>query len=266
MDNENWQIPHIKKVLDYHNKLYSTDFVLVGRCEQFFPGLRGGWDWVCSTTKGRKGAIEIKRLTEERKHEEYSILKRIGTELERKMLCELHGTYRLLLDISDESLNLLGDNKKKLKKTRELKDTIQNLVGQVAPGMAAREARDISGELKTRLPHIVGASFYAELHKVTDGGRYLLVEIITGGWAPSVAVQGENLEKFKALVQQANRQLHEAKTRGLSETFFILLDLLYYLAAEPDVVKNTFWQLNATDHSNINYAYLLESSVTSIKP
>jgi len=266
MDNENWQMPHIRNVLGYHNKSYGTGFLLVGRCERFFPEIQGGWDWVCSTTTGKKGAIEVKRLTDERKHEEHSILNRVRTELEREMPCELHGIYRLLLDIDDESLYFLGDDKEKLRKVRELKDTIRTVIGQVAPGLAAQEIRDISSELKTRLPRIVGASFCAELHKVTDSENLLLVEIMTGGNAPSQVLVGKDLEKFKDLVQQANRQLHEAKTRGLSETFLVLLDLLYYLAPEPAAIRNTFCQLNAKEHLNINYAYLVQSSVTRVKP
>ena len=119
MDSENWQIPHIKRVLDFHNESYTTAFVLLGRSEQFFPGLQGGWDWVCSVPTGRKGAIEVKRITNERKHKEYSILQRIGAELEIELPRELHGTYRLLLDIDDESLYLLEENREKPKKVKK---------------------------------------------------------------------------------------------------------------------------------------------------
>ena len=140
------------------------------------------------------------------------------------------------------------------------------MVGLIAPDVAVLESRDISGELKTRLPDIVGASFYAELHKATDRGETFIVEVMTGGSGYSEDLKGEDLNKFKDLVQQANYQLQEAKFRGYSETFLILLDLLYYLVPTPDAVRNTFSQLNAEEYSNINYAYLVQSSVTRVKP
>jgi hypothetical protein len=266
INRESWQIPHIESVLGYHNKSYSTDFVLAGRCEQFFPGLEGGWDWVCrDTNTAIKGAIEVKRLTDERKHEEESILSQVSIELENQMR-GLRGTYRLLLYTDARPLNLSDNSKEKSKIIKELKRILQTTIEEMTPNMKASELLDLTCELRASLPGIVPADFDVELQKVTNEGSRLLIEVFTGGDAPSSVLQGEQFDKFKGLVKQANQQLHKAKTKGLSERFFISLDLLYHLAAPPNVIRNTFWQLNSDDHCDIVYAYHVASSVTRVKP
>jgi len=124
----------------------------------------------------------------------------------------------------------------------------------------------VSDKRRTCLSEVVPSDFYVELNKVTDEGTRLLIEITTGGTAPSHVLHGEDFDEFRTLLQKANRQLYEAKIRGLTETFFISLDLLYYLAPDPDAIRNTFWQLDSEDHCNINYVYHVESSVTCVKP
>ena len=264
---EGWQVPHLKKVLDYHNKLYGTDFVIVGRCEQFYAELQeGGWDWVCCDHKsGNKGAIEVKRLTDKYKHEIESVLRQINDKLEERLSGRISGLYHLLLTIWDRPLDLDGDKKEKSEKIKKLERILLKTVEDSA-NMGVNEALDLSDEIREHLPHVVSADFEASLQRISSGESRLVVDMQMGGDAPSVALQGNQCDKFKTLVQKANEQLCKAKARGITETFFISLDLLYHLAAPPDVIKNTFWKLNSDDHCNIGYAYHMASSVTRIKP
>lgn len=264
MNNEDWQIPHIEKVLAYHNKSYGTDFVLLGRYEDSCPTLKDTekWDWVCVDNKA---AIEVKRLTDERKHEEYFILKRVKHELQGQLSHRVRGTYHLLLTTGDRPLNL-GGNKEKSTTIEKLHKTLGKLVREAALGMRVQKSLDLSDELRASLPNIVPADFYAELRKVKNEGACLAIDIMPYINAPSSALQGKEFTKFKTLVHKANGQLHQAKVRRLPETFLILLDLLYFLAADPDAIRDTFHQLDPKDHYNIDYVYYVESTVTRIKP
>ncbi|OGN96757.1 MAG: hypothetical protein A2Z77_04030 [Chloroflexi bacterium RBG_13_51_36] len=265
MNNENWQIPHIKKALDYHNRSYDTDFAIAGRCEQFFPGLQGGWDWACSTTSGSRGAIEVKRLTDEYKHEAENVLRQISDSLEEQLSGRIPGLYRLLLTIWDQPLDLNGDKKEKSEKIKKLKKTLLKVVEDSA-NTGVREAVDLSEKIREYLPDVVSNDFEASLQRIPSGESRLVIELQTGGDAPSVVLEGNQFDKFKALVQKANEQLYKAKSSSISDTFLITLDLLYHLAAPPDVIKNTFHMLSFDDHCNIDYVYHVGSSVTRIKP
>lgn len=265
MNNENRQIPHIKKALDYHNRLYGTDFVIAGRCEQFFPGLQGGWDWVCSTTSGSRGAIEVKRLTDEYKHEVENVLRQISNSLEEQLSGRIPGLYRLLLTIWDQPLDLNGDKKEKSEKIKKLEKTLLKAVKDLA-NTGVGEALDLSEKIREYLPDVVSNDFEASLQRIPSGESRLVIELQTGGDAPSVVLEGNQFDKFKALVQKANEQLYKAKDSGISDTFLVTLDLLYHLAAPPDVIKNTFRILDSDDHCNISYVYHVGSSVSQIKP
>ena len=265
MNNENWQIPHIKKALDYHNSSYGTDFSVAGRCEQFFPGLQGGWDWVCSTTSGSRGAIEVKRLTDEYMHEAENILRQIIDRLEEQLSGRIPGLYRLLLTVWDQPLDLNGDEKEKSEKIKKLEKTLLETVEDSA-NTGVREAIDLSDKIREHLPNVVSNDFEASLQRIPRGESRLVIELQIGGDAPSVVLEGNQFDKFEALVQKANEQLCKAKASGLSDTFLVTLDLLYHIAAPPDVIKNTFCILNSNDHCNIDYVYHVGSFVTRIKP
>lgn len=267
MNKEKWQKPHIHSVLDYHNNSYGTAYELAGRCEQFFPKLEGGWDWVCCDhNTGSKGAIEVKRLTDEQKHEIETVLKRISDKLEKQLSGRIPGLYHLLLTIWDRPLDLDGDNREKSEKIKKLEKILLKTVEDSASSIEAKEIVDLSGKIRAYLPHIVSTDFEASLQRITGGQSCLVIEMQTGGDAPSIALRGNQFTKFKTLVQKANEQLGKAKVRGISGTFFIWLDLLYHLPAPPDAIRNTLRQLNSEDHCNIDYVYHVANSVTHIKP
>lgn len=266
MDKEDWQIPHINSVLDYHNNSYGTAFELAGRCEQFFSRSDGRWDWVCCDhNTGDKGAIEVKRLTVEYKHEVEAVLTQISDKLEKQLSGRIPGLYHLLLTIWDKPLDLGGNKRGKSEKIKSLEKILLKTI-EDSVNIGVKEVLDLSDKIRERLPHIVSADFEASLQRIPSGESRLVIDMQMGGDAASTMLQGEQLCKFKALVQKANEQLCKAKVRGISETFFISLDLAYHLAAPPYVIKNTFWQLNPDDHCNIGYAYHVAGSVTRIKP
>ncbi len=263
---EKWQLPHINRVLDYHNKLYGTDFVIVAKSERLFPGLQGGWDWVCCDREaGTKGAIEVKRLTEEYKQEIETVLAGIRDNLVKRLSGKISGVYRLLLTMGDKPLNFGGDKKGKSKKIRELEESLVRTVEDSA-NIELKGELDLSDKIRQHLPHVVSYDFEASLKRIASGESRLVVELQWSGGGHSVTLEGNQLNKYEALVRKANEQLYKAKVNGVSKTFFVTLDLLYHLAAPPEVIKNTFWKLNSDDHCNIVYAYHVASSVSRIKP
>ncbi len=278
---EKWQVRPLKTVLDYHNELHGTDFVIVGRYEQAYPEKGRRWDWVCcDNNTGSKGAIEVKELTDEYEREVEVVLKQISDKLERQLSGGIPGSYRLLLNIRDRPLHLDQDKRGKSKKIERLERVLLKTVEDSA-NTGVKEELDLSAKIREQLPQIVTADFEASLLRIPSGESRLVVELMTGGSSPSVALEGNQRTKFNTLVRKANEQLRKAKAKGISETFLITLDVLSiakakgisdfitlsHLAADPEAIKNSFWELNPDDHCNIGYAYhVVASSVTRIKP
>ncbi len=266
MNSEDGQKPHIEKALDCHNRLYGTDFRVTGRCEQLYPELheKRRWDWVCRTSAGKEGAVEAKRLTDERKQKGYALLEKTAHGLQTNPPDGLRGTYQLLLDVDDSFLVRLADEE--TPSVRELTNAIRNAIGQITPTLRGQESRDLRDELETQLwpPALVG--LHVELKRLTEDGSRVLVDIQPGGSGPVGKLMGDDLQKYEALVRTANSQLNQAKTMGIPETFLVTLDLLYQLAASPDTIKNTFRTLSPELHCNIDYVYHVASSVTPVKP
>ncbi len=264
-NKEEWQIPHVKLVLAYHNSVFCSAFNLNGRCEDYRPELQGGWDWVCNDPAIGKGAIEVKRLTDQQKHKEDAIIQGIGTELERELSPKLKGIYRLLIQY--ESLpSLIKTSESKANKVTELKKTIRDVfLRKITSIHAAQAFIDIADLIREELPS-VGTDFYAEIYKVADSGNHLSVEFMNCGNAPSGTLVGTELAKFKDSIKIANRQLSEAKKRGFTTTFLILLDLMYFLGATASVLTNTFSLIEPQYHSNIDYIYYDSNVIKMLKP
>jgi len=263
MSSERWQKPHVQKVLDYHNKSHHTDFRVKYLSEEFFNDLEHTerWDWVCEDQKaGSLGAVEVKRLTEEAQHEEHSLLEALRTQLQEVVSGTFRGTYILLLHTADQPLNLRGRN------IRRFKEALQIVIQATVPNIRLGQSMNLSSELREGLPDVVAPDFHAELRKVATAGSRLAVEIFLGGSAPSGKLHGDDFPKFRSQVQKANRQLSHARTRGLQETFLILLDLLCFLAADTEAVKHAVGQLAPEEYCNIKYIYHLGSFVTPIYP
>ena len=190
----------------------------------------------------------------------------ISDKLEKQLSGRIPGLYHLLLTIWDRPLDLDGDNREKSEKIKKLEKILLKTVKDSASNIEDKETVDLSDKIRAYLPHIVSMDFEASLQRITGGESCLVIEMQMGGDAPSIALQGNQFTKFRTLVQKANGQLGKAKVRGISETFFIWLDLLYHLPAPPDAIRNTLRQLNSEDHCNIDYVYHVANSVTRIIP
>jgi hypothetical protein len=259
---EIWQKLHIEEVLKHHNGTYGTRFDELVRCEESFPGIAAStrWDWVCrDLSTDRKAAIEVKRITDRRKHEQYSVLEEIRDIVQGESSRRLRGTYRLVLYYDGKPLDF-GKGKEEISKA------IIDAVERWASCMTVGAPLDFTGELRKCVPGIIPLDCRSELTKVGDEGQFLCMEIYTGGSAPSGPLTGHAFGEFKILLKKANRQLGEANNRGISETFLVFLDLLYYLVPSPESLRESLSQLGSADHCNIKYIYLKDSSVTRIKP
>lgn len=262
MDRELWQKNHLKKVLSYHNETYGTHFALQNRCKDLFPELAASqrWDWVClDSNTNIQAAIEVKRITKESKHREYNVLeKTVCSQLESTLSKQLRGTYRLLISTDAQVLNLQGNT------IGHLSDVLSEIVQEEAPKCEVGRSHDLSDLLQERLPEILPPDVIVELSKIKNETSILVVELMTGGSAPSGKLEGQYLDEFKRLIKHANQQLHEAKNVGLPTAFLVLLDLMYFLMAEPDVIQSTYHEIEPDDRDNIDYAYYVQNAVTQI--
>jgi hypothetical protein len=261
MHEELWHIPHLNKVIRYHNDANGTSFELNSRCEEIYPELKADrrWDWICVDKKlNVKAAIEVKRLTSMSKHREYAILSRIARQVETTISEQLDGSFGLLLTTDDMHLSLQGSNAKQL----EL--TLQKVILQSAHQLTKGQSLDLTDRLSEDLPCILPPDVTVELTKTSDNRSFLSFELATGGTGSSLQLEGQQMEHFRHLIRSASQQLLEAKSRGMHTTFLVLLDLLYFVAARPGVVQNSYCSLSLEDRSGIDFTYYLQNSVSQI--
>lgn len=140
--------------------------------------MEGGWDWVCfDHNTGSKGAIEVKRLTDEQKHEIETVLSQISDKLEKQLTGRIPGLYHLLLTIWDQTLDLDGDKKEKSEKINKLEEILLKTVEDSASNIGVKESLDLSDKIRAYLPHIVSADFEAILQKITSGESRLVIDM-----------------------------------------------------------------------------------------
>jgi hypothetical protein len=183
MHEELWQIPHLNKVIRYHNDVNDTSFELNSRCEEIYPELKADrrWDWICVDKKVNvQATIEVKRLTSESKHREYAILSRIARHVEITLSGQLDGSFGLLFTTDDMYLSLQGGNAKQL----EL--TLQKVILQSAPQLTKGQSLDLTDRLYEDLPRILPPNITIELTKTSDNRSSLSFELATGGTGSSL--------------------------------------------------------------------------------
>lgn len=256
MNKEDWQKVYIQPALDYHNKKYNKNITIVGRCEEIHPKLKGRrcWDWsAIDKNNGGEIAIEVKRLTNPKLQERFSELYKICRELSGELSGNLRGVFILSVEVFEEGhFDLRGVNKQRLK------EKLKELVVNEARSMENRQERDLAAELRVRLPEVVPRDHCLRLLKLDNAGSYVSPSCPVTWWGPSGEPQGQDLIAFQKLVQDANRQLGEAKRKGISETFLILVEL-WFSGAEADVIQDTLRSFDPSDHNHIKFLYLVGS-------
>jgi len=262
MNLEGWQKSYVQRVLDYHNQKHSTSIAITGRYEKIHPELQGGrgWDWVChDKSHGSEIAIEVKRLTNPQLQERFSVLDEICHELSGELSGDLKGVFILFTEVSEEEhFDLKGANKQRIK------ENLNELILREAQSLGTGSEKDLTTELRARLPEVLPQDCYFKLHKLDSEGSYLAPDVGVAWSAPSEELQGEDLVKFQKLVQSANQQLAEAKAKGISDTFLIILEI-WFSGAEADVIQKTLHHLELHDLRFIKHVYHVgHSSVSCI--
>jgi hypothetical protein len=253
VSKEDWQKPYIQRVLDYHNQKYSRNIILEGRCEEIHPELKGKhcWDWsAIDMDNGGKVAIEVKRLTTPLLQERFSELDKICHELSGELSGVLKGVFILFTEVSEAHFDLKGANK------QQLKENLKELILKEAQSLGAGRKKDLTTELIERLPEVLPQHCYFRLHTLDNEGSYLSPCVGSAWAAPYRELQGEDLVEFQKLVQSANQQLGEAKAKGISDTFLIIIEI-WFSGAEADVLQATLRNFDPGDFPHIKFLYLV---------
>jgi hypothetical protein len=249
---ELWQRPHVDGVLSHHNSTYGTNLVVKGRYESVYGHVKNGkqWDWVCrDSLTGLEAAIEIKQLTSEDLEERHSILwQEIGGTLKNLLSSKLPGTFVLSMAMPEKRPMLPKATKE------ELVAHLEKEIKSVVPHLKPRENHQLAvqSELKPDLLFSV--------MKLDDSGAELYLSSHSFQWGSPL----KDNELFKTLVKllrDANRQLGEAKRRGIQQTFFIITE---QLLSKSDIkrVQNTLYELVHRDCADINFCYLVSPGRT----
>jgi hypothetical protein len=257
VSKEDWQKSYIQRVLDYHSKRYGRNIAIVGRCEEIHPELKGQlcWDW-SATDKNKSGevAIEVKRLTSRQLQEGFSVLYQTCRKLRGELRGSLKGTFLLYIRVSQE--NPFDFRELTTDKRQQFKNILKGLILEKAQSLPTGREQDLTLELREELPQVLPQGCYCKLYKLNDEGSYLSPHVPVDWSPPSEKLQGEDLVEFQKLLQSANHQLAEAKARGISDTFLIIVEI-WFSGAEADVLQSTLRNFRASEFPHIGFLYLV---------
>jgi len=244
---EEWQKPYVECVLSHHSACYGTNLVLTGWYESVYGCLRAGkkWDWVCrDSLTDAEGAVEVKELTRKDLQERHSILwEEIGEPLENSLSGKLPGTFVLDIRMTEER-PALGDTTK-----RKLIAHLEEEIKSIAPALKLGESYDLASQFEPKLKPALAVS----VTKHHDSGSKLHRGMTFAHWG-ELLKGNELLGVLNGLFQQANSQLAEAKSRGIQQTFFIIVQRLLG-ESEVDEVQNVLCQLPPHGFSDIEFCY-----------
>ena len=245
----------VERVLSHHNSNYRTNIVILGRCEDIYPDLKGktNWDWVCIDETDIKVAVEVKRLTIPELEKRKSVLHQIGKELSNELSGKLSGTFILHIGIPEKTINLEGANKEKLT------NTLQELICEATKRLGIKGEEELTRCLKNKLPYQLPNECTFSVSKHNNEGSYISVSPHYVGWGPVGRLEGNEFEEFKRLIQSANRQLASAKEKGISDTILIIVEQGFSFA-EADVIQETLKVLNLLDYKDIKYIYRISGN------
>lgn len=255
MADEEWQRSYVERVLQLHNETHGTAIELVGRYTDVHGQPEQGQknpDWVAKDTgTGDEVAIEVKRLTDAALHEQTSLLEAICREVAEAVSGELSGTFIWSMNVSDlVALDLRRDGRMLLRDA--LRDVIATRSRDMALGDEVDLTGDLQGKLSDRLPH----DFWVTLRKWKEDGSFLNPDAVNQFYnGHTHALSGKAFDQFNKNVKDADDQLEEAKRRGATSTFLILLTT-GYMGAEADAVQATVEMLEMNDYDSIDYCYV----------
>ena len=253
---ELWQKPHVDGVLSHHNSTYGANLVVEGRYESAYGHVKSGrkWDWVCrDSLTGLEAAVEVKKLTKEDLEEHHSILwHEIGDSLKNSLSGKLPGTFVL-------SIAMTGKRKLPVlrKATREkLIAHLEEEIRSVAPDLKPGENYDFARQFKPELNPALSVS----VMKLDDSGAELYLSSTTIQWG-SLLKDNELFTTLEKLLKDADKQLSEAKSRGIQQTFLIIVEQLLF-GSEIYKVQDALCQLSPQDCPDINFCYLVSPGRT----
>ena len=252
---ENWQKPHVERVLTHHNASHGTNLVVVGRYESVYGCLQTGkkWDWVCrDAVTHREAAIEVKQLIRSDLEERHSIVSRgIGQSLKKRLTGKLPGTFVLNSPIPEEQLQLKYPDKK------ELVECLEREIMLRAPTLQVGESYDLA----TRF--VVGSRPTYFLLKTHDSGSELDLPGSIAFW--NVLLGGERLrEVLQSILRGANSQLAAAKSEGIQQTFFSIIERSLG-ESDTDEIRRALCQLPLDSVTNIDFCYLVKPAGAALE-
>lgn len=251
---ELWQKPHVERVLSHHNASHGTNLIVEGRYESVYGHVKSSrkWDWVCrDSMTGLEAAVEIKRLTTEDLEERHSILRQeIGGTLRNLLSGKLPGTFVLSIATTEKRPVLPKVNKRKLIAHFEKE------IKSKAPDLKAGENYDFAMQLNPELK----PALFVSIRKLDDSGAELYLSSTTIQWG-SLLKDNELFTTLEKLLKDADKQLSEAKSRGIQQTFFIIVEQLLF-GSEIYKVQDALCQLALQDCADIDFCYLVSPGRT----
>jgi len=252
---EEWQKPHVERVLTHHNASHGTNLVVVGRYESVYgcPQTGKRWDWVCRDAVTHvEAAIEVKQLIRSDLEERHFIVsKRIGQSLKKRLTGKLSGTFVLHSTIPEEQLQLKYSEKKELVECLEREITLR------APTLQVGESYDLATQF------VVGSRPTCFLLKTHDSGSKLDLSGSIAFW--NVLVAGERLrEVLQSIFRGANSQLAAAKSEGIQHTLLVIIERSLG-ESDTDEIRRALCRLPLDSVTSIDSCYLVKPASAALE-
>jgi hypothetical protein len=259
MNKDDWEKIRVQRVLDYCNEKHGTHIVVQGKADTIYPELKGqlNWDWVCRDTQTKEEiAVEVKKLTNPQKEQEYGAIRKAFTKIETKVnnTRELHGTYLLSSQIQLNQTRIFGEKGNKEK----FIDAVVQTVCESAKSMKQKEEKLLTPLIKPRLSFQLPDFTSITLCKISDKGEKIGKGFGTSG-IYSINFSEKDLKEFERIIIHANTQLEKSTKKN---TMLVLIEEGYGFK-DPPAVTMAFSRIQPESYSKIGRVYLISGKEIS---
>ena len=198
--------------------------------------------------------MEVKDLTEKDLQERHSILWReIGQPLESSLSGKLTGTFVLNIRMTEER-PALGDTTK-----RKLIAHVEEEIRNIAPALKLGESYDLASKFKPK----IRPTLFVSVTKAHNSGSKLHRGMTFAHWG-ELLKGNELLDVLNGLFQQANTQLAAAKSEGIQQTFFVVVERSLG-ESDTDEIRRALCQLPLDSVTNIDFCYLVKPGSAALE-
>ena len=258
---EVWTREFVRRVMNTYNASHSTQYTIIGLAEDIYPKLHGNrnWDWVCrDDVSGHEMAVEVKRLTRSFAEETHSLLENIGQQINANVLDKPNGFFQAWVHLPGP------DFKVGRQASQKLIDMLAEVVLEMADDAPYGHTITRRAGTDDRLSEVLPLGTRIDLYKVDPSMlnpearklNCLHVEFLWVSRGTTQTFAGEELDEFRRLVNNANKQLGIARKMGIPKTLLVLIEI-GFSGADTEAVRNTLAHLVPYDYSNIGDIFLV---------